>query len=68
MCIKHAGIAKGLLYLGVIYREESDYNKAKALLDESLETYKNHHYPYYSSLHARIINSFRNFTFKAWRL
>ncbi|MBP9778981.1 MAG: tetratricopeptide repeat protein, partial [Rickettsiaceae bacterium] len=53
--VNHAGIAKGLLYLGVIYREESDYNKAKALLDESLETYKNHHYPYYSSLHARIL-------------
>lgn len=53
--VNHAGIAKGLLYLGVIYREESDYNKAKVLLEESLETYKAYHYPYYSSLHARIL-------------
>ena len=54
--VNYAGVAKASVYLGSLYREEGDYKNAQDLLEQSLEIYNTHHYPQYSSLHARVLS------------
>ena len=48
----HAGTAKALGYLGVVYREQSELHSARELLEESVRMYDEYHYPKYSSVYA----------------